>query len=54
MGRISGEVIIIVLVVLISCGMDKLDRTGKTGGVWVPVCVSRWQFKDCEHVLQVV
>ena len=38
MGRISGEVFIIVLAVRISCGMNK---TGKIGGVWMPVCVTR-------------
>ena len=53
-GRSFGEVIIIVLAVLISCGMDERYRTGQIGGVWVPVCVPRWQFMNCGRGLQVV
>ena len=53
-GRSFGEVIIIVLVVLISWGTDERDRTGKIIGVWVPVCVPRWQFMNFERGLQVV
>ena len=53
-GRISGEVIFTVLAVLISCGMNKLDRTGETDGVWVLVSVPRWHFMDCERALQVL
>ena len=53
-GRSSGVVIIIVLAVLISCGMDEGDRIGNIGGVWVPVCVPPWRILDFERVLQVL
>ena len=52
--RSFGVVIIIVLAVLISCGMDEGDRTGDIGGVWVPACVPQWRTLDFERVLQIL
>ena len=50
-GLSFGEVIIIVLAVLISCGMDERNRKGQIGGGRVPVCIRRRQMMDFERVL---